>query len=55
LITSQEDASDHLSAGMSAFVRENVNNEEGMYSLYPPSAMAGSHRKSIMVLLEKLL
>jgi hypothetical protein len=32
LITSQEDASNQLSAGMSHFV-EKTNNEEGMYSL----------------------
>jgi hypothetical protein len=32
LITSQEDASNQLSSGISAFVEKNSNNEEGMYS-----------------------
>jgi hypothetical protein len=33
LITSQEDASNQLSAGMTVFLVENSNNEKGMYSL----------------------
>jgi hypothetical protein len=33
LITSQEDASNQLSAEMSVFCGENIDNEEGMYSL----------------------
>jgi hypothetical protein len=51
----QEQASDTVSSAMIAFVQRTECCKRGMYSLYPPSAMVGSRRKYIMVLLEKLL
>jgi hypothetical protein len=50
----QEQASDTVSSAMTTFVQRTGVVKEVCIP-YTPSAMAGSHKKSIMVLLEKLL